>query len=156
MNDLQKRLVEFRGALLIPLNYQTYQSSRIERIPSEGYMYVIAEVNTTHVHIPAVDRSFEKGELLSKCKEPKLSIAIFLAKLIQSDLELLKECKLNRLGFDKEKYPPTGKPINTQPWVDKKREEAFVIKVLKSKKDFTNLAAFTKRSARSNKTSKRK
>lgn len=156
MNDLQKRLVEFKGALLIPLNYQTYQSSKIERIPSEGYMYVIANVTATHVHIPVVNCSFEKGELLSKCKEPKLPIALFLAKFIQSDAALLKECKLNRLGFDKTKYPPTGKPINTQPWVDKKREEAFIIKVLKDKGDFTNLAAFTKRYARSNKNSKRK
>ena len=51
MNKLQATLAEFQGKLLIPLNYQTYNSSRVEMIPPEGYMYIVVQVTENSVQI---------------------------------------------------------------------------------------------------------
>lgn len=143
MNKLQATLAEFRGKLLIPLNYQTYNSSRVEMVPPEGYMYIVVLVTKDNVQIPAVQFSISKKDIIPHIsdKDSRTQLVIFLARFIQSIPELLKLCKLHRLGYDASKYEKQ-RPINTSPWVERKREEAFIIKVLKKKKDWKHLREY--------------
>ena len=146
MNKLQATLSSFQGELLLPLNYRTPMASKIEMIPTEGYMYIIAHVDKTHVHIPAINKSFAKEQLLKLCtKYAKMPLFLFLVKFIQKDKVLLAECKQHRLGYDHTKFTKQ-KSIASQPLLDKQREALFIIKTLRKKKDFVHLREFIKSS----------
>lgn len=144
MNKLQATLAEFQGKLLIPLNYQTYNSSRAKMIPPEGYMYIVVQVTENSVQIPSVQFEISKRDLIrsmNRDKDSRIPLVIFLARFIQSIPELLKICKHHRLGYDASKYKKQPS-LSEGPWVDRKREEAFIIKVLKKKRDWKHLREY--------------
>lgn len=143
MNTLQATLANFRGKLLIPLNYQV-RNARVEMVPSEGYMYIIAHVEKSDVQIPVDDHAntitIPKESLVALAEnDAQTPLVIFLSKILQSNPELLAICKRNRLGYDAAKYPKQPESLSSRFWEDRKREEAFVIKVLKRKKDWKHL-----------------
>lgn len=144
MNKLQATLAEFQGKLLISLNYQTYNSSRVEMIPPEGYMYIVVQVTENSVQIPSVQFEISKRDLMrsmNRDKDSRIPLVIFLARFIQSIPELLKICKHHRLGYDASKYEKQPS-LSEGPRVDRKREEAFIIKVLKKKRDWKHLREY--------------
>ena len=144
MNKLQATLAEFQGKLLISLNDQTYNSSRVEMIPPEGYMYIVVQVTENSVQIPSVQFEISKRDLMrsmNRDKDSRIPLVIFLARFIQSIPELLKICKHHRLGYDASKYEKQPS-LSEGPRVDRKREEAFIIKVLKKKRDWKHLREY--------------
>lgn len=143
MNKLQATLANFQGKTLIPLNY-VVNYSKVEMVPVEGYMYIEALVAKDSVEIPNIKFSISKQDLFSFItkKDVKLPLVLFLSKFIQSDPELLAMCKHHRLGYNAELYPAQPKTVPSKS--AKKQEEAFIIKVLKKKKDWVNLKNFMK------------
>lgn len=143
MNKLQATLANFQGKMLIPLNY-VVNYSKVEMVPVEGYMYIEALVAKDSVEIPNIKFSISKQDLFSFIteKDVKLPLVLFLSKFIQSDPELLAMCKHHRLGYNAELYPAQPKTVPSKS--AKKQEEAFIIKVLKKKKDWVNLKNFMK------------
>lgn len=143
MNKLQATLANFQGKMLIPLNY-VVNYSKVEMVPIEGYMYIEALVAKDSVEIPNIKFSISKQDLFSFItkKDVKLPLVLFLSKFIQSDPELLAMCKHHRLGYNAELYPAQPKTVPSKS--AKKQEEAFIIKVLKKKKDWVNLKNFMK------------
>lgn len=143
MNKLQATLANFQGKMLIPLNY-VVNYSKVEMVPVEGYMYIEALVAKDSVEIPNIKFSISKQDLFSFItkKDVKLPLVLFLSKFIQSDPELLAMCKHHRLGYNAELYPTQPKTVPSKS--AKKQEEAFIIKVLKKKKDWVNLKNFMK------------
>jgi hypothetical protein len=143
MNKLQATLANFQGKMLIPLNY-VVNYSKVEMVPIEGYMYIEALVAKDSVEIPNIKFSISKQDLFSFItkKDVKLPLVLFLSKFIQSDPELLAMCKHHRLGYNAELYPTQPKTVPSKS--AKKQEEAFIIKVLKKKKDWVNLKNFMK------------
>lgn len=143
MNKLQATLANFQGKMLIPLNY-VVNYSKVEMVPVEGYMYIEALVAKDSVEIPNIKFSISKQDLFSFItkKDVKLPLVLFLSKFIQSDPELLAMCKHHRLGYNAELYPAQPKTAPSKS--AKKQEKAFIIKVLKKKKDWVNLKSFMK------------
>lgn len=143
MNKLKATLADFQGDLLTPLNYQTYNTSRIEVVPPEGYMYIVVRVTESSVQIPAIKFEILKEELEHYIREKNSDtpLVLFLSRFIQSNPKLLKKCRLHRLGYDASKYK-RQQPITSSNKAERKREEAFVISVLKKKRDWKHLKEY--------------
>ena len=143
MNKLKSTLCSFQGELLIPINYQTTPNGRVEIIPPEGTMYIVACIDKTSIHIPAVEFTIKKTDFIEKVKPKKSTdpIMVCIAYFIQQNPELYKACKLKRLFYDDSKYKKF-KSLNTDIRAEHRRENIFIIHVLTKKKDWKNLREF--------------
>lgn len=153
MTDFEKNFSDFQGELLVPINYHPNSTEEMEIIPPEGYMYVIANINKDTVSFMSAGFSIAKAEIIEIVNNNKgldqYPFIVILAKILQAYPSLYTKCKLNRLGYDHSKYKKM-KSLNTNPKAEARRTRAFVIKVLKKKKDWKNLAMYT-----ANKTNKK-
>lgn len=146
MNNFESDFRSFQGKLLVPINYHPGSTETVELVPPEGYMYIIATVDKDVVAFMDAGFSISKEEIIEVVKASKgldkLPFIVILAKILQAYPNLYIKCKLNRLGYDHSKYKKM-KSLNTNPKLERRRERAFIIKVLKKKKDWKNLAKFT-------------
>lgn len=149
--------MEFRGTLLVPINYSEWKHSNNEYIPVEGPIYTKINLNNTNlllfesipdkevpilVYKQNIINFIESDKTKSYHFTENTPLIVVLARYLQSIPIFYNKCRDYRVGYDSTKYSVIKSNLYFKYKSNKQRLQDFTINILKKKGDIKNLKEY--------------